>query len=127
MPSTAPYLLRVNSRPVNEVSPSLWQKWYVEEHVPDLVDSGVSTHAGFYRATNDFNIPLTKPIKETDKEFLAMYQTKFAGCLETSTYQNLRTTSELLPGKNIGPCAEWDVRNYTLIQNYDPNKAGEST
>jgi len=64
MPSTSPYALHVFSHPT-AVTPSLWEKWYREEHIPDMVNSGASTQASFYR-----NISANPP--DEDKKFLAL-------------------------------------------------------
>jgi len=126
MSGPSPYLLRVNSGP--KISPDLWQQWYVDEHVPDLVfDGKVSTRAALYRATHNFTLGTKSPKADDEKEFLALYQTDHAEVLEQEGYKRLRTTSEMLPGKNIGPNATWDIRNYKMIQNYDPKKIGEGT
>ena len=123
----AQYLLRVNSQPTDKVGEELWEKWYTEEHIPDLIKAGVSQRAALYKATQDLGGLQTQTKNEEwdRKTFLAMYQTDYPACLETDNYQKLPSTSPMLPGEKIGPCAEWDARNYNLIQNFDPDDVGE--
>jgi len=124
---TSPYLLRVNSNPV-KVDAATWEKWYLEEHIPDLVDGGVATRAALYKSTHDLGgLSTATEIPADEKQFLALYQTEHAVPLETKEYKSLRTTSEMLPGKDIMPCAEWDVRNYELIEDRDPKGLGHQT
>lgn len=123
MPSQ--YLLRVNSRPI-KASSDVWEKWYVEEHLPDLVNSGTTVRAAFYRSTHDLGgLSTASKIPPDEKKFLAMYQTEFPACLETDQYQKCRKTSEMLPGGKVPESAEWDVRNYEMIEDYDPKKIGD--
>lgn len=121
---TSPHLLRVNSRPV-KVGDDTWEKWYLEEHIPDLVNGGVATRAALYKSTHDLGgLQTATEIPANEKRFLALYQTEHAVPLETKEYKSLRTTSEMLPGRDIMPCAEWDVRNYDLIEDRDPKGLG---
>ncbi|KAJ9654157.1 hypothetical protein H2198_006776 [Neophaeococcomyces mojaviensis] len=120
----SPYLLSVTSRPT-VVSDSLWQQWYTEEHLPDLVNSRTSTRATFYtEVTHQLNNAASYP-----RKFLALYQTDFAEPLKTENYTTLRTTSELF-GKEGGKegiqdNGDFNARNYELIQEFDPTKIGE--
>ena len=126
MPSqVSPYLLRVNSRPT-KVDEATWEKWYIEEHVPDLQNAKVSVRAAFYRATHDLGgLSTATDIPADEKQFLALYQCETPAPLETKEYlEGVPKTSEMLPGKEIGPCAEWDVRNYNLIEARDPKGLG---
>ncbi len=121
----SPYLLRVNSRPT-KVDEATWEKWYIEEHVPDLQNAKVSVRAAFYRSTHDLGgLSTATEIPADEKQFLALYQCEMAVPLETKEYlEGVPKTSEMLPGKQIGPCAEWDVRNYELIEERDPKGLG---
>ena len=135
------YLLRVLSKPI-QVDEKLWQKWYIDEHVPDVVGTGTCTRGALYRAYNDFALQTKTPTQSgetklhsaqlshfdelpTDKTFCAVYQTNFEKPFESEEIKEVRPTSELLPGKEYSPCADWDVRVYKLIQNYDPDNLGE--
>lgn len=120
----APYLLHVNSRPII-VSDKLWKEWYVDEHLPDLVNSGISVRATFYEEIPaPFNPSPTHP-----RKFLALYQTDFKESLKTENYTALRTTSEMFAkeGGKVGiqDNGDFDARNYELIQEFDPNRIGE--
>lgn len=116
---SSPYALHVFSRPT-AVTDSLWQKWYEQEHIPDMVHSGASKRAAFYRSTGAAADP--------QKKFMAVYQTDIKECLDTDNYRNdVRSTSELFdnPKKGCRNYGAFDPRYYELIQTYDPNGRGE--
>ena len=136
------YLLRVLSKPNSNVDEATWQKWYIDEHIPDVVGSGTTTRGALFRASNDFTLQTKTPTSSNksdlhnvqlshfnespeDKTFLAVYQTQFEKPLESKKFDAIRTTSDLLPGKVTQPNAEWDIRVYKLIQNYDPDNLGD--
>lgn len=121
----AQYLLHVNSRPT-QTSDEVWKKWYIDEHLPDLVKSGTSVRASFYE---EVVVPGGQG-PENPRKFLALYQSDFQEPLSTKNYTDLRTTSELFkPGSSksdaIAENGDFDARNYELIQHYDPLKKGE--
>ena len=125
--ATSPYLLSVNSKPT-AVSNDLWIEWYKVEHLPDLVNSRTSVRAAFYQEIpHAFN-----PDPQDPRPYLALYQTDFEEPLKTDNYlENVRHGSEMF--KKEGATSEknrdngdFDARNYSLIQNYDPNGVGES-
>ncbi|KAK4500052.1 hypothetical protein PRZ48_008238 [Zasmidium cellare] len=126
MSSVPPYLLHVNSRP-SKVSDDLWTQWYIEEHLPDLVSSKTSNRATFYKELP----PLFDGASDSQRNFLALYQTDFQECLKTENYANLRKTSELFTkegsSNKIGENGDFDARNYELIQAYDPKNSGNDT
>jgi hypothetical protein len=140
----SPYLLRVISKPT-KVDSETWTKWYLDEHVPDLINSGTAIRAGFYHAFNDFDLSTKTPaqpkptmlgdqqLKHTDLEapserkFLAMYQTDFEDPFATENMKKVRLQSDMLPGRDVMPSAEFDVRVYKLIENYDPQGLGEGS
>lgn len=125
--SPSPYLLHVNSRPT-AVSNALWKQWYIEEHVPDLVNSGTSTRAAFYE---EIGHPLG-PNPDHPRKWLALYQTDYQECLKTKNYEDgVRHSSELYAKEESTSDlnrenGEFDARNYELIQEFDPNGVGES-
>ena len=95
--SRSPYLLWVNSRPT-QVNDDLWIKWYIEEHVPDLVNHHASTRASFYRELSpeqagEFNLGGDP----NPRKYLAVYQTDFEECLKHKEYTEIRKTSEMWP------------------------------
>lgn len=116
-------LLWVNSRPVEPTTESQWTDWYIKEHLPDLVNHTVSTRACFYKETHDF--PGASPDATHESKFLAMYQSDMAEPLKSKEYLGIRTTSEILPAKEIHAAGDFNARNYELIQDYDPNGLGE--
>ncbi|KAK5064437.1 hypothetical protein LTR84_000270 [Exophiala bonariae] len=122
-----PYFLHVNSRPKPDsgVDNKLWEKWYITEHLPDLVNSGTTKRAAFYRETFDF--PLA-PEERSPRAYLAVYQTDFEDALSSSEFaNNVRHGSDLFPTKReTTENGDFDARNYKLIMDYDPKKTGES-
>lgn len=120
----SPYLLWVNSR-ATAVDDDLWQKWYIEEHVPDLVNHKASTRASFYKEIKG-GVAGTPAAAAHPRNFLALYQTNFEEPLKSDEYLGIRRTTEILPNKEFGENGEFNARNYKLIQDYDPENVGES-
>ncbi|KAK5098509.1 hypothetical protein LTR70_002722 [Exophiala xenobiotica] len=118
------YLLHVNSRPT-VVSCDLWCEWYRDEHLPDLVNGGVSARATFYEE-EDPPVPTGLP---NPRKFLALYQTDIEELLKSEKYINGRKTSSLFPKEggtdSIIENGDFDARNYELIQEFDPKGTGE--
>lgn len=123
MPSQ--YLTRVNSRPTN-CDNKIWEKWYTEEQIPDVVNHKASTRAAFYREVFDVPDLYAYNKEKSPRKYLAIYQTGFKDMLKSKEYKAIRTKSELLPEKDIDKSGEFDVRNYELIQDFDPNGLGDS-
>jgi hypothetical protein len=123
MPSQ--YLCRVNSRPTN-CDDKTWEKWYTEEHIPDLINHQVSTRAALYREIFDVPDLYAYNKEKNPRNFLAIYQTEFEDMSKSEEYKATKTTSEVLPEKEILKNGELDVRNYELIQDFDPNGLGDS-
>ena len=123
----SPYLLHVSSKPT-QVSQKLWEQWYIDEHLPDLVNSKTAVRATFYK-----EIAEPTPACDHPRKYLALYQTKFEECLKTKNYTELRKTSELFKAEGgansngIQDNGDFDARYYQFIQDYDPNGLGEST
>jgi hypothetical protein len=61
------------------------------------------------------------------KRFLAVYQTEFPRPTHTEEYKKVRIESDIFPGKKVVKVADFDVRVYKLIENFDPNNLGEGT
>ena len=93
--------------------------------LPDLVTSGTTTRATFYRETHDF--PGASKENKNPRNFLAVYQTDFEESLETKNFkEKVRPGSDLFPKKfATGENGDFDVRNYKLLVDYDPKKIGE--
>ena len=139
--SPSPYLLRVLSKPT-QVDESTWQKWYIEEHIPEVVNAGLATRGALLRANNDFALKTKTPPKSgdsklhnvqlshfdelpADKTFCAVYQTDLEKPMDSDKLNAVSTTGKLLDGKEHMSCAEWDIRVYKLIQDYDPDNLGD--
>lgn len=101
------------------------------------MNSGVGDRGGLFRAHNDFTLQTKTPAdsgetklhsaqlthfdeRPDDKTFAAMYHTGFENYTETEEVKKVRTTSEMFDGKEFFPLADWDVRVYELIQDYNP-------
>lgn len=122
-PPPPPYLLWVQSNPT-KVSKEAWIKFYVQEHAPDLVKNKVSINSAFYQ-----EIPLFPGVElDHDPVFLASYQTNLQEPLKSEGVTKIPQGHDIL--SNAGGSwstlenAEWDVRNYELIQEYDPKGVG---
>jgi hypothetical protein len=120
----SPNLLWVNSRPVGKTSDDQWLRWYVDEHLPDLVGHHASTRATFYKETSDWPGGSASEAPHESK-YLALYQSDFVEPLKSKEYLGIRTTSEILPGNLIHGAGNFNARNYKVIQDYDPKNTGE--
>ena len=76
------YLLHVNSGPT-AVSNGLWKEWYIEEHLPDLLNAKSCNRATFYE---EIGSPLDAHPSHPRK-FLALYQSDFEELLKSDEYQ----------------------------------------
>ncbi|KAF2681310.1 hypothetical protein K458DRAFT_310096 [Lentithecium fluviatile CBS 122367] len=122
----APYLLHVNSRPTLVSAPT-WKKFYLEEHLPELINTGTSKTAALYE---EIDLPGDRDTG-SQRRWLAIYQTDFAEPLKSENAKNLTWTSEILSegGKHTDVSIEHfdvDTRNYELIQTYNPKGVGEA-
>ncbi|KIW26512.1 hypothetical protein, variant [Cladophialophora immunda] len=121
------YLLWVNSRPLPDsgVDDDLWVKWYIEEHVPDLVNSKATVRAAMFRENFDFSL---EPKEKHPRKFLVLYQADFEEPLSSKEYlDDVRHSSDMWPDKKGNrEVGDFNGRNYKLIQDYDPDGKGES-
>ena len=136
-PTTMPskYLFAVNSKPTG-CDDDTWEKWYSEEHIPDLVSHKASTRAAIYRETYDVpSLNTASSEKPYPRKYMVIYQTDHEQVLNTKEYKGIRKTSELFKGKRdsavgdrsdvIMDNGEFDARNYELVDVFDPRSVGE--
>ena len=131
------YLIRALSKPT-KVDEALWEQWYTKEHTPEAVSGGIGDRGALFRAHNEFSLQTKTPLESSetklhdaqlshfnenpgDKTFCAVYQTKFEDYTKSEELKNVSPTSEMLGGKEFFPLADWDVRVYELIQDYNPD------
>ena len=122
MPAT--YLLHVLSRPL-KVTPETWSEWYTQEHVPDLVNHGVTKTGAVYRAVHPTPLGMSPP---DDKTFLAIYQSDVARPLDSDAFRDkVRHKSDKYFPDGLGSrvVGKFDIRNYEVIQVYDPKGVGD--
>ena len=108
--ATNQYLLHVNSGP-KVVSNPLWKQWYIDEHLPDLVNAKSCSRASFWE---EIGSPLN-PNPDHPRKFLALYQTDFEELLKSEEYKGIRNTSELFEkesahSKKVGDNGDFDAR-----------------
>ncbi|KAG9242478.1 hypothetical protein BJ878DRAFT_515209 [Calycina marina] len=123
MPSK--YLCRVTSRPMT-CDDKIWEQWYADEHIPDLVDHKSSTRAAFYREIFDVPDLYAHNQGEDKNKFMAIYQTEYEDMLTSDGVKAIRHTSDILPDKANLKNGEFDNRNYELIHEFDPNGLGDT-
>lgn len=123
MPS--PYLLQVNSRPIS-CSNETWEKFYIEEHIPDLVEGKISTRAALYREVFDVPDLYAYNPAENPRNYLTIYQTESKELLKDENLQAVQRKSTVFPNDDFHEKGEFDVRNYELIHDYDPSGLGDS-
>lgn len=136
------YLLRALSKPT-KVDEQTWQTMYSSQHIPDVVQSGMAVRGAIWRAHNDFSLATKTPVSSNqtdlhgaklshypegpaDKIFCAVYQTPFSKPAERKEALTIPMTSPLLNNENIMTSADWDMRVYELIQDYDPDNHGDT-
>lgn len=123
--SVQPYLLHVTSRP-KVVSEDLYQKWYAEEHIPDIIKAQVASCGMLYRES-------PSPADTTPnnpQKLLALYQTEYRECMKTANFIGAKKTSEMFPleggTKSIQDNADFTPRYDELAEVFDPKKVGNS-
>ena len=91
-----PYLLEVFSQP-SQVSEDIWTKWYLEEHIRDMVYFKASRTGALYRSSSEIiqsgNVPTDG---SENMKYLALYQTDRKHCLDFSEFKDhVRKKSKL--------------------------------
>lgn len=123
--SFQPYLLHVTSRP-KVVSEDLYQKWYAEEHIPDIIKSNVASRGMLFKESPS----PADPTPKNPQKFLALYQTEYRECMKTANFLGTKKTSEMFPleggGKSIQDNADFTPRYYELVEVFDPKEIGNS-
>lgn len=122
-----PYILHVLSQP-HIVPSSTWTEWYTSEHLPDMVDSKVSSTAVLYHAIENHPLSTPPPPGKNAMPFLAVYQSDSARPPYREAYSNglIRRTSALFPADtDCYGVGSFEATNYELIQAYDPKHVGE--
>lgn len=70
-----PYILEVQSQPI-KVSEEIWEQWYTEEHIRDMVYHKVSRTGAFYRSSSEVIRSGATPKNGNEgTKFYALYQT----------------------------------------------------
>jgi hypothetical protein len=104
------------------VSEDTWQRFYQSHHLADVATGiGHNGHGYLYRLVST---PTGLPPSD-EKNFLAMYDTVDSHPLKSERYKSVRKTSHVL-GEGILPLelAHLSVRNYELIETFDPKGLG---
>lgn len=116
------HLLWVNSLPT-KVSEDSWTKWYLDEHLGDLVRTKCVSNGAFYQ-----EVPLDPSVKH-DRPYLAIYQSDYPAPMASQEYKNAPAGGgKTFEAQNLSPNAmdhgDFDARNYELVQDFDPNGVG---
>ena len=70
-----PYILEVHSE-TTKVSEEIWEQWYTEEHIRDMVYHKVSRTGAFYRSSSETIYSGAMPKNGSEgMKFYALYQT----------------------------------------------------
>ncbi|KAF9884516.1 hypothetical protein FE257_001704 [Aspergillus nanangensis] len=118
---TAPFVHLELSRPL-EVEESEWISSYLDEQIPSLISHGVVRNGALYRLIPN---PMGR-VPPDDKTFLVFYQTDFARCLNSENHTAWKrvTSNALRNPKALTTTVHPDVRNYTLVEVFDPKGVG---
>lgn len=123
------YLFRVTSEPKAGVcDEATWEKWYTEEHIPDLLNHNTATRAAIYREVFDTPSLYTRNEKPNHPtKYMAIYQTEHEEFLKSEGFPKTKSTSDIFPNeKAIPENGDLEARNYELIEVFDPKNLGES-
>ncbi|KAI1341327.1 hypothetical protein F5Y15DRAFT_31034 [Xylariaceae sp. FL0016] len=118
---TGPGLLYVNSKLTlpNKLNEASFYQWYDDEHIPDVMQSGVIKTA--LRCTD-----VAAPTRKVDLPYLVLYPLSDISYLYGSEFAKARATSDLFPeGSICYDIGEFDVRHYRLVQVSDPTEKGK--
>jgi hypothetical protein len=117
---TYPHLMFVNSRILapQSLSPEAYLSWYDDDHIPDVLNTGMVGRALRYQNTS----------KTATSPYLVLYDIKSTSFYATPEFAAVRVTSPELPGTGaIFDLANFDVRFYSHAQLFEPpgTKRGE--
>ncbi|KAH0830963.1 hypothetical protein FOPE_02159 [Fonsecaea pedrosoi] len=118
----APYRLFSLSLP-HGVSEETWQKFYQSHHLADVATGiGYNGHGTLYHVTTS----ATGRAPSDEKKYLSMYDTIDSHPLKSERYKDVKKTSHVL-GENYLPkdLAHLSVRNYKLVEIFDPKNIGK--
>jgi len=117
-------ILWVTSTP-KSISPSTMNKWYIEEHIPDTINTSVFNSAFRYENITDSTV--FKSASSKKDEFLSFYPVRDLKLLETPEYANIPVRSKTLgEGTDEKLCYDvisFGVRNYEFIDSFEGEKA----
>jgi hypothetical protein len=98
----------------NELSDVVFNKWYNEVHIQDVLATGGVTRAARFREANP---KATAP-------YLAIYTIPDLSIIESEEFKKVPMTHESLPGGgNVHSFVNFDTRFYSLIQEYPESDA----
>ncbi|KIW35177.1 uncharacterized protein PV07_01891 [Cladophialophora immunda] len=105
------------------VSDEKWQEFYQSHHLADVA-TGIG-HNGTGYLYRLISVPNGLPPSD-EKTFLAMYDTMESHPLKSERYKGVRKTSHIL-GEQFLPkdLAHLSVRNYELVETFDPKSLGQ--
>lgn len=123
---SGPGMLAAHSRLAqpDRCPPEQYERWYFEDHIPDVLNTSGINRALFYTNTDP----------KADRPYLALYPLADLPFLQSDEFvKNIRVTSPLLPkgedGKD-GLCYDYmdvDVAYLQHVQTYEPNRKAAET
>ena len=124
-----PYLLQVHSQP-KHVPKETWTKWYLEEHIRDMVYFHAAQTAAFYRSSSE-SFTYLEPAEDGGDRmtFVALYQTDRKKCLQYPEFKDhVRQKSQLwndesLIGRDVGDFAIVDLELVEVLGSYEYNES----
>ena len=106
--SQSPYLLYVNTSPKG-ASDETWMKWWIYRHASDVIKSELCDRVALYKEIGFAMLPSP----DHPQRFLALYYTDCERPQDEESYEP------------VSPEEDSEMRNYKLIQNYDPRRLDE--
>ncbi|KXJ86580.1 hypothetical protein Micbo1qcDRAFT_236879 [Microdochium bolleyi] len=106
-----------------ELTPDTFDRWYASVHVPDVMATGVVSHAARWACTDDESAAQADP-------YLATYRVPEMADLQGEAFKAIPMTHELLPGgggekvdgRTVHDSVDIDTCFYELVEVYETEK-----
>ncbi|KAF2841727.1 hypothetical protein M501DRAFT_929566 [Patellaria atrata CBS 101060] len=116
---SGPGLIMSQSRlkPKSLLSTSAFNKWYNEVHIPDMVSTGICSHASRLECVDT----------DEQKPYLALYKIQDLSGIHGDKFRSIPMTHRTLPGGgNIHDMVEIDTRIYEWVQTFEKGPHDEA-
>ncbi|KAF2099257.1 hypothetical protein NA57DRAFT_74761 [Rhizodiscina lignyota] len=115
-PLSGPGLIWSNSKvtAIDLLSPELFEKWYEEKHIPDVLGTAPEDHG----VVASWRYRCLDPTR--DAPYLALYSVPDLSFIQTDEFKSIPQKSDMLPGGGpVHNLANFDTRFYRRVQVYE--------